>query len=1220
MRWSAGLEPLEDRILLNANLTYDSAGALVFESAPNAGDVVDFSAETGVTTISDTGNAITVALAAGPGVVEGSGSHVVTITGSVASVTLDGNGPGATFHVLSTSVPTTVTNSQGSLSVPDTVVVGTSANAPTPGGVQGIDGALSITNVGGLTDLTIDDSADVTGQSAVTLTDHDVSGLAPAAIAFAPTVLGALTVLGGAGGNTFTIAGTVPGVTTDLDAGAGNDTVNVLALEHTSVLNINTQTGTDAVAVMSQSDPGGIDGTLNLSSAGNLGLTVSDPGGGQGLLANVVAGVTTLSGLAGGGTIRSALGTIDALTIDDPQVTVDFSGGNPLPSGAGSAQTTIMDPAWYDGNYGTVNLRGTPPAGPFQDETMSEGSVSFAGGTPGFSMSFFDNYAGAPAGYPVLNDTVSAVDCSFTALGYLYATSGVVDGPIVDGVQTAAISRSTAPLRVIATVNVANKTNLSVSTRSPTDEQPLYQNETSVDMPAAAAGLASLVVDSGGGPFSTNVIAIPPGVFFQASSNPFSPSDTQSFDATAAGIPVGATAVLSNVLDQAESNPVNSFAAVLDYVTTGVTATETADSPGGPNGANGILISSPGSGSVDAGGFSQINVTHADPFPVVPVSGSLPDINEGQPLSNVVIASFTCAEPGVSASDFTATIDAYGLYSAPIDIVPDANDPNLFHVIGSLVFDEEGAYTVGVTIQHKDPTPNTSINGTLITSQFAAVQVSIPINVATQSLTLSVMPLPGVEGTTRYDVPIATFSAGIDFSISDLSVATGSQGGYVGGQPYIEQTQNSKVYTILAPSLFFASPGRFVLSVSVTDADFTSSGLTKAVYSGSAPLVVNDAPLTSSGGPIVKTTEGSAFQGVVASFRDAGENPGGALLAAYWVTIDWGDGSPQDHTAMISPGPSGSAPFVVTGEHIYADAGTNGGVGHFTITTTIVDPVGGAKVEATTQALVTDVPITLAGKLDPASDTGMSQTDGITNDAQPRFVGTTEPLATVRLYVVPVGTNLETLVGTVTADAQGAWSIIPTVPLADGNDTVLAWATDNAGKSTAMTQLLPNAQHGPLVIDTTGPCVTRASYNRVLGTLNIGITDAGAGLNLAALANVAFYGLARPTARPVFARPNAVAVAPGSGPNSQTATVTIPVGRAFRRAPILVLLRSAGVVDVAGNPLNGSFHGRLTPFGPRFGGDFLALVGPAGATAHAPIAAVSSRVPSAFERLGVHRE
>ena len=58
---------------------------------------------------------------------------------------------------------------------------------------------------------------------------------------------------------------------------------------------------------------------------------------------------------------------------------------------------------------------------------------------------------------------------------------------------------------------------------------------------------------------------------------------------------------------------------------------------------------------------------------------------------------------------------------------------------------------------------------------------------------------------------------------------------------------------------------------------------------------------------------------------------------------------------MISqPGGVGTA-FIVSGTHTYADAGVNGGIGHYTITVNVHD-VDGSTIAITNTAAVADVP------------------------------------------------------------------------------------------------------------------------------------------------------------------------------------------------------------------------------------------------------------------------
>jgi hypothetical protein len=76
--------------------------------------------------------------------------------------------------------------------------------------------------------------------------------------------------------------------------------------------------------------------------------------------------------------------------------------------------------------------------------------------------------------------------------------------------------------------------------------------------------------------------------------------------------------------------------------------------------------------------------------------------------------------------------------------------------------------------------------------------------------------------------------------------------------------------------------------------------------------------------------------------------------------------------------------------------------------------------------------------MDPASDSGSSNTDNVTDVTTPKFNGTTEPGASVTLLE---GT---TVLGTTLADGSGNWSITSTA-LSAGSHSLLAKAVDLAG-------------------------------------------------------------------------------------------------------------------------------------------------------------------------------
>lgn len=88
-----------------------------------------------------------------------------------------------------------------------------------------------------------------------------------------------------------------------------------------------------------------------------------------------------------------------------------------------------------------------------------------------------------------------------------------------------------------------------------------------------------------------------------------------------------------------------------------------------------------------------------------------------------------------------------------------------------------------------------------------------------------------------------------------------------------------------------------------------------------------------------------------------------------------------------------------------------------------------------------------APDLDSGSDTGLSNTDNITNDTTPTFTGTAEANATVKLY------DGATKIGETTADGSGNWTITSST-LSQGTHSITATATDAVGNESAASTAL----------------------------------------------------------------------------------------------------------------------------------------------------------------------
>ncbi|PQA83473.1 hypothetical protein C5F52_08475 [Limnohabitans sp. TS-CS-82] len=123
--------------------------------------------------------------------------------------------------------------------------------------------------------------------------------------------------------------------------------------------------------------------------------------------------------------------------------------------------------------------------------------------------------------------------------------------------------------------------------------------------------------------------------------------------------------------------------------------------------------------------------------------------------------------------------------------------------------------------------------------------------------------------------------------------------------------------------------------------------------------------------------------------------------------------------------------------------------------------------------------ITLIGTDDVGAIIGPIAANGVTDDTNPIFSGTTEANAVVKVY------DGATLIGTTTANGSGAWTFTPTTALSNGAHSVTATATDAHGNTSAATAALPftvdtNPPTGPTLMGTddvgslTGPIAANA--------------------------------------------------------------------------------------------------------------------------------------------------
>jgi hypothetical protein len=136
--------------------------------------------------------------------------------------------------------------------------------------------------------------------------------------------------------------------------------------------------------------------------------------------------------------------------------------------------------------------------------------------------------------------------------------------------------------------------------------------------------------------------------------------------------------------------------------------------------------------------------------------------------------------------------------------------------------------------------------------------------------------------------------------------------------------------------------------------------------------------------------------------------------------------------------------------------------GQHTVNAKLMDPTSGYASDGgglLTIRTDTAPPAVPAPDLTSDSDSGLSNSDNITNDNTPTFGGTTESDSFIALY------RDGTAVASTNSSAGGAWTITPTLS-ADGTYNMTIRATDQAGNVSTMSSPLS------FTLDTAGPTLT----------------------------------------------------------------------------------------------------------------------------------------------------
>ena len=290
-------------------------------------------------------------------------------------------------------------------------------------------------------------------------------------------------------------------------------------------------------------------------------------------------------------------------------------------------------------------------------------------------------------------------------------------------------------------------------------------------------------------------------------------------------------------------------------------------------------------------------------------------------------ATFTDANPGNHASDFTATIAWGDSTSATSGTV--SYRAGVYSVSGSHLYAKYGTYSLKITVK--------DVGGKTATITGSAVVGDAPLTGSTTAVAA------GTEGLTNSSVlSKATFTdanPGNHMALFTATINWGDGGATSAGT--ISYSTATGAYTV-AGSHTYADEGSYPISISVADGGGSTATITGTATVADATLTGSKAA-TATGG--VAGTAAAVLS--AATFTDA--NPGNHT-SDFTATIAWGDSTPTTSGTVTYSG----GVYTVAGSHVYSKSGT------YSIKITVKD-VGGKTATITGTAVVGAAPaVTLA--------------------------------------------------------------------------------------------------------------------------------------------------------------------------------------------------------------------------------------------------------------------
>jgi hypothetical protein len=768
----------------------------------------------------------------------------------------------------------------------------------------------------------------------------------------------------------------------------------------------------------------------------------------------------------------------------------------------------------------------------------------------------------APGQQIVMTTTATVSGLAVTPVSPLTATAGTTTGSVVIATVTAALAGSPTPdpTAYVASVNwgdgstpVATPITLVAGVLDVTPAGHNYATPGTYTLVVTITDNQGFVVGTGSPTITVGGLTVSPFVGLNGVvGTPIAPITVASFTATPAPAGLGYTALV----DWGDgSTPVVASITAAGGGLYNITTSGHAYSLAGTYSL--VVTVTDGQGVVVGTANPGLTVS------ALTIVQSTETATAGTPTGAWLVA-IVFATPNPSVLAYSATIDwGDGSTTAAGTIV--TGDGGALNVTsGGHEYATPGTYTVGLTL--------TDAQGFVVGVSTATATVNSLTGTPTT-------PLVATAGTATGALTVASFTADPSPLISNYTAIVDWGDGSTPAVATLVPGVGG-AFSVTTGGHNYAKPATYTLVVTVTDAQGAVVGTTSPTLIASplsvAPILGLNALAGEPTGPLV-----------VASFTASAGAPNPAA-SGYSALVDWGDSlTPTVATiTLVTP----TSWNIMTSGHTYVQGSTSA----IPLLVTIRDGQGFVVGTATPSITVST---SISGRLSPQSDTGYSDSDGITNDITPTFVGNTTPGTEVAIFAAAVGSPTPgTQVATGEADSSGAWSAtVVNTPLAGGTYVITAQAYNTFG------QVLSSASLGTIVIDTVAPTITALSFNRFDATLTVTFQDNLSGMDLAALSSSSFYHMsARPLSKkvpvPRLMLPTSISLdAAGLLPTDPiTATVVFNKGRALRGGNYRVIINSGpgdfGMQDIAGNPLDGNFYG-VFPSGDGLpGGDFVATI------------------------------